>query len=271
MKQTAYTVITGASRGLGKALAEVCAQKGFHLILISLPGENIARMAENLNLTYKIDAISMEADLTMSKALKKMIGYINSRFNVNMLINNAGMGGSGHFQDASEQYIHNIIMLNIRALALLTHGLLPNLKQQREAYILNIASMASFGPMPYKTVYPASKAFVYSFSRGLSAELHGSNVSVSVAHPGGMATNSDVRERIKQHNKLIRSTILEPEKVANICIGQLLKKDRLIIPGFMNKLSYLLFKTCPIWLQLILYRQSLKKEANLKTQLHYAV
>jgi short-subunit dehydrogenase len=130
--------------------------------------------------------------------------------------------------------------------------------------------MASFGPMPYKTVYPASKAFVYSFSRGLSAELFGSNVCVSVAHPGGMATNAEVSERINNHNRLIRATISSPERVAKICISQLLKKDRLIIPGMMNKLSWIFFKICPIWLQLILFRSSLQKEINLKNELSYA-
>src|SRR5690606_15313804 len=115
----------------------------------------------------------------------------NDNFNIDMLINNAGLGGDLPFLEASPDYIEDIILLNTYALAMLTRLLLTNLINQKRAYILNIASLAAFSPMPYKTVYPASKAFVYSFSRGLDAELRGTGVTVSVAHPGGMRTNAE--------------------------------------------------------------------------------
>ena len=153
-----------------------------------------------------------------------------------------------------------MVLLNTYALVLLTRLLLPNLKKQGEAYILNIASMASFSPMPYKTVYPATKAFVYSFSRGLDAELKGTGISVSVAHPGGMKTNSEVTQRIENHSWLVQTTTLSSQKVAEICITRLLKKRKLIIPGFFNKVSWLLLKIVPLWLRLSMMRTSLKRE-----------
>ena len=148
----------------------------------------------------------------------------------------------------------------MRALVLLTRLLLPVLKRRKKSFILNIASMASFGPMPFKTVYPASKAFVYSFSRGLGAELKGTGVSVSVAHPGGMKTNPEVTRRIENHSRIIQATTLSVEKVAKICIRQTLKNDEIIIPGIMNKISWLVLKIIPVWLRLIIMRSSLQNE-----------
>lgn len=265
-----YTVITGASQGLGRALAIACAERGMNMILVSLPDESIKETTEFLKVRYSIDAIHFETNLIKEENVAELVKWINQNYAIDMLINNAGIGGSKEFNSASKGYIDSILLLNIRALVLLTHGLLPNLKKQNNAYILNIASLASFGPFPFKTVYPASKAFVYSFSRGLSAELKESNVVVSVAHPGGMATNKDVSERIAKYNDLIKATILSAEETAEICVRQLLKKDELIIPGIMNKLSYAILKICPVWMRLEILRRSLQKELSIQNQPVYA-
>lgn len=265
-----YIVITGASLGLGNAMANECAKRNFNLILLALPNENLKNSANDLQHKYNIDVRYKEVDLTNQSELEHTANWINTNFNIKALINNAGIGGSNSFQTVTPKYIDDILFLNIRALVHLTHKLINNLKANSKSYILNIASMASFGPMPYKTIYPASKAFVYSFSRGLYAELKKEGIAVCVAHPGGMATNINVSERINKHNRIIRATILSPERTAEICIRQMLKSDSLIIPGFMNKISYIFFKTCPIWLQLIIFRNSVRKELGIKKQLCYA-
>ena len=259
-KNRVYTVITGASRGLGKSLAHECAARNRNLILISLPGENINLLATRIRAIYNIEVRYFETDLTNDRELNHLCNDLSVKFNIDMLINNAGIGGVHNFADASSGYIDKIILLNIKALVTLTQRLLPILKKQKKAYILNIASMASFGPMPYKTVYPASKAFVYSFSRGLYAELKSSNVLVSVAHPGGMTTNPNVSERIKSHNGLIKSTVLSPDSVARICINKVLKGKSIIIPGIMGKLSWLLIKIFPTQFLLDVFRKSMLKE-----------
>jgi hypothetical protein len=270
MTEKPFTVITGASKGLGKAMARECAKRGFNLVLVALPGEDIRSLADSLASEFGIKTATIEADLTHQPELEAVADRINRDFKINHLINNAGTGGTLPFDAASPQYMDNILLLNIRALVHLTHKLLPNIRKNSGGHILNIASMASFGPMPFKTVYPASKAFVYSFSRGLNAELKSSGITVSVAHPGGMATNPAVTERINQHSKLVKLTILSPEKTAEICIRQMMKNDTLIIPGIMNKLSWVFFKTCPVWLQLIIFRNSVKKEITTQKELCYA-
>jgi len=201
-----YTLITGASKGLGRCLAEECARRNHHLILTALPHEGINSLAIHLSKQYGIKAIGCETDLTHEENIYALSNWIKSNYQVNFLINNAGIGGTKYFEEASWSYFNTIINLNMSALVLLSHQLLGVLQKQDQSYILNIASMAAFGPMAFKTIYPASKAFVSSFSRGLSSELSGTNVSVSVAHPGGMATNPDVSSRMKQYSKFVQAT-----------------------------------------------------------------
>jgi len=259
MSKDKYTLITGASCGLGKELALECAKRGYNLLLTALPGENIRSLGESLSVEYGIIVHTFEADLTKSDEIREFASFVYENYEIDILINNAGLGGVKSFFEATPEYLEEIVLLNIHALVMLTRKLLPVLQRQGKAYILNIASIASFSPMPYKTVYPASKAFVYSFSRGLGAELMGTGISVSVAHPGGMRTNADVSKRIDDHNFLIRATTLSPERVARICIRRLLKGRKLIIPGFMNKMSWLLLKIAPVWLRLSIMKMSLRK------------
>ncbi|MFC0876117.1 SDR family NAD(P)-dependent oxidoreductase [Saccharicrinis sp. FJH2] len=255
-----YAVITGASKGLGLELAKSVAAQNRNLILVSLPGESIRERAEELMKSFKIDVRYYETDLTNLENINVLSSWIKANFNIDMLINNAGTGGSCDFTLSETEYLNTIMQLNMTATVMLTRKLIPLLQKQERAYILNIASMASFGPMPYKTVYPASKAFIYSFSRGLYAELRRTNIFVSVAHPGPMATTPEIAARIRKHNRLIRTTVLSPEKTAQICIRQLLKEDSLILPGFMNKVSWLIIKMSPVWLRLHIFRRSLLKE-----------
>jgi len=140
---------------------------------------------------------------------------------------------------------------------LITHQLLPNLLRQPKAYILNVSSMAAFSPIGFKTVYPASKTFIHSFSRGLHEELKDTNVFVSVVNPGAMKTNKDVCKRIEKQGFLGKLTLLDPDHVASYSIRQLFKKDSVIM---VNPISWLLMKILPIWIKLPLMTQAIKKE-----------
>lgn len=259
-KSEVYTVITGASSGLGRSLAIESAKKGRNLILVALPFESVARLAFELKKIYQIKAVGYETDLTNDENIQLLAGWIKSNYKVDMLINNAGIGGTNHFSEAKTDYIDTIIQLNMKALVMLTHQLLPLLKAQKKSYILNISSMAAFGPMPYKTIYPASKAFVSSFSRGLNAELRGTNITVCVAYPGGMATNPEISERMAKYSGLVKSTFLSPDEVAQILIRQTLNSKTVIVPGFVNKISRLFIMFVPEEIRLNLFSKNLQKE-----------
>lgn len=260
MQKALFTVITGASRGLGRSFANICAKKGHNLILISLPAESLKTVAENLREKYKIKVYSFECDLTKIEQVQQLVLDLKN-FNINVLINNAGVGGAKKFKQATLNYIDNILLLNMRSLVILTHQLLPVFEKQDEVYILNISSLAAFTPMPYKTIYPASKAFVYSFSRGLNAELKHANIHVAVAHPGPMATNEDVAKRINAHKGLLKKSILSPEKTAEICLNKLFNKQSVIVPGRLNKISSVLQKIMPVRYQIGIIKGKLEKEA----------
>lgn len=124
--------------------------------------------------------------------------------------------------------------------------------------------MAAFSPIGYKTVYPASKAFVHHFTRGLNEELKDTNVFVSVVNPGPMKTNEEVIKRITNHGALAKIGLLSPDKVAAISIRQLLKRDDMIMLNFGNGLSWLLMKIIPIWIRLPLMTRAVKKELLLE-------
>ncbi|MBZ9728112.1 SDR family NAD(P)-dependent oxidoreductase [Salegentibacter sp. JZCK2] len=255
-----YTLITGSSQGLGKAFAEICAKNGRNLILISLPDENNGNLSKELAGKYEIKAIRYEVDLTKKEDLYKLVDFVKG-YRIDMLINNAGIGGTTRFEDTSLDFLNEIILLNIKSLVTLTHQLLPVLKQEEEAYILNISSLAAFAPMPFKTVYSASKAFVYSFSRGLKSELEDSNIHVAVAHPGPMPTNENVTKRVNALTGMVKYSVLTPEETAKICLEKLLKKKAVIIPGKFNWFNSLLLRFVPVPLQLKILNGKLKTEA----------
>lgn len=254
-----YAVVTGASQGLGKAFAKSLARKNINLILVSLPNQNLKQLSAKLANTYHIKAHYYEIDLSVNENIFKLTEWINTSFDIHLLINNAGLGGTKRFVDASPEYINSILQLNVTATSLITHQLLPNLLKQPKAYILNVSSMAAFSPMGFKTVYPASKTFIHSFSRGLREELKNTNVFVSVVNPGAMKTNLDVCKRIAKQGFLGKLTLLDPDHTAEYCVNQLFKRDSVIM---VNPISWLVMKLLPIWIRLPLMTNAMKKEVE---------
>lgn len=246
---------------MGKSFAKEFARQRKNLILISLPDENLSGLCLNLEKEFGIKAIYYETDLSINSNVLKLAEWLNEHFEINFLINNAGVGGTKKFDEVSSNYIEKIIQINVMATSMLTHQLLPNLKRQHQSYILNVSSLAAFSPIGYKTVYPASKAFVHSFSRGLYQELKNTNVFVSVVNPGPMKTNDEVKKRIKEQGFFAEKTSLNPDKVARYCIRQIQKRDTVIM---VNHMSWLFLKIMPIWIKLPMLTNKIKKELEIK-------
>lgn len=246
MKTTeTYTVITGSSMGLGKEMAVECARRGRNLILVALPGRNLVQLCEELEYSFGIHAVARECDLTDEKALTGLVSGILASYTVDQLINNAGVGGTARFEDISPEYLDRIIHLNIRATTMLTRLLLPELVSHKKALILNVASVAAFGPLPFKTIYPASKAYIYSFSRSLARELRGTGVKVVVVTPGPIVTNPDVAMRIIKQGALGRIGLLTAGQITKLALDGAEKGKEVIVPGFMNRLNRFLIKWTP--------------------------
>src|SRR5690606_36215891 len=146
-------VITGASQGLGKSFTKEIARQIKNLILNSLPEENLSGLCLNLEKEFGIKAIYYETDLSINSNVLKLAKWLNEHFEINFLINNAGVGGTKKFDEVSSNYIEKIIQINVMATSMLTHQLLPNLKRQHQSYIMNVSSLAAFSSIGYKTEF----------------------------------------------------------------------------------------------------------------------
>lgn len=261
-----YTLITGAGSGLGKEFALQCARLGHNLVLIALPGSHIRSLARDLADSFGIDVQVFEFDLTESWVLKHKMQYITANYAIDFLINNAGTGGSSSITDTPLERIDQIIQLNVRSTALLTHLLLPHLIKHTNAYILNVSSMAAFTPIAYKTVYPASKAFISSFALGLREELSGTGVSISVLYPGPIMTNSATTQRILLQGKKARLGLLSTAAIARMALRKTMARQPVIIPGIMNRISQWLMHWLPLTVKLKLVSREVKRELVFQNQ-----
>ena len=255
-----YTLITGASEGLGKALAIECANRKMNLVLVSLPGPELYSLASFIQRNYHVDVITFEKDLSEPENCTELSNEINVlNLHINILINNAGMGGTFLFKDRDIQFYEKLIKLNVLATTIITRLLLENLKRCPESYILNVGSMASYFYIPKKHVYGASKSFIYSFSRSLRGELEKDKVYVSVLCPGGLNTNVAVTLLNRTHTGMAKWAVMNPEDVAPIAINGLLSKKEVIIPGKTNKLFLVMDKVIPGFVKKMMLGNRMKK------------
>lgn len=251
-----YAVVTGASRGLGRAFAEELAQRGIPTVLVS-SNPAISDLCELLRRNYQVDSEYVVADLTREESILAAAGEINQKYDVFLLVNNAGLGGSQAFEKTDVERIHRILGLNVLATSLLTRQLLPNLLHQGQAFILNVSSMAAHTPIGYKMIYPASKAFVNAFSFGLRAEFKGRGISVSVVCPGAMATSEGIRKRIEKQGFFGKLTLVSPEKVARKSISQTLRGKKEIL---VNPVSYYFSKLVPTCIRTPILTRIVRRE-----------
>jgi len=256
-------VITGAANGLGRAYANELAKRKINTLLIDLPDTGLSELCREIINISGTNSVCFEQDLTVKDNIIDLSEKINKEYDVFMLINNVGAGGAQLFDRVDVDYINRMIQLNVMATSVMTHQLIPNLKRQDKSYILNVASMASFSPMGYKTVYPASKAFIRYFSRSLYQEFKKTNIFVSVVCPGPMRTNADVTKRIESQSAIGRFGVVTPEKVAEISIHRLFKKDKMIITSFSNRVNWLMMNILPDCIRLPLVSRIMKREAEM--------
>lgn len=180
-------LVTGASAGIGAAFARALRARGEKLILVARRGERLESMAKELGGPEAVATIPM--DLTEPGAAERLAGEIEKRgLAVDILVNNAGVGHTGRFLEEPEDRILGMLDLNNRVAVELTRRLVPGMLARRRGVVINVVSTAAFQPVPYMTVYAATKAFLLSFTEGLAHELTGSGVRVQALCPGLTAT-----------------------------------------------------------------------------------
>jgi uncharacterized protein len=168
MQNKVYTLITGSSEGLGKAFAIECAKRNMNLILVALPGPELYALAALIKANYPVEIVCIGKDLCRDESCTELYAEVTSlNLQVNMLINNAGIGSTMFFKDGSPVFYEKQIRLNVLVTTMITRMFLPFLQRHACSYILNVGSLASFFYLPKKQVYGATKSFVYSFSKSL--------------------------------------------------------------------------------------------------------
>jgi short-subunit dehydrogenase len=229
-------LITGASQGLGRAFAEECAGRGMDLVLVALPGTGLREVAGILELAYKVRIEPIEMDLASAEAPHAIAALCRSRgFQVDTLVNNAGVGFTSRFSLSCAEQNKATIQLNVGSLVRLTQEMLPDLQARRRSWILNVASVGAFFPMPSMPVYSSTKTFVFTFSRLLRAEMRGTPVSVSVLCPNGIRTNRSTRDMIEKQGWAGRVTCCYPDEVARAGLRGLFAGRAMIVPGMVNR------------------------------------
>jgi short-subunit dehydrogenase len=250
MCNKSFTLITGASEGFGKALALECARRNMNLVLVALPGSGLQNLATYIEKNFGVTVVCIEKNLCDSESCYQVFDAIKEKgIPVNMLINNAGMGGTHYFDERSAEFYRCQIELNVTAPTLLTHLFLNTLEHNTPSWILNVSSLAGLFSLPLKQVYGGTKSYLVSFSKSLRRELKSKNVYVSVICPGGMNTTLKLVLQHRMHTGISRWSVMNPDKVARIAIDGMLNKKEMIIPGFWNKIFLMLDKLFPNWLK----------------------
>jgi uncharacterized protein len=232
-----YAIITGASKGIGKSIAAILAAKGFNIILIARSGNLLQEICTDLSNKYKIEAKHLAIDLAVCGAAQKIYDWCKTNnYDVQVLINNAGYGLSGAFEKYTATDHTAMMSVNMNVPVELCRLFVPGLKQQKKAYILNIASSAAYQAVPGLTVYAATKSFVLSFSRGLRKELKNTAVTVTCICPGSTDTDFVNQAQIgNKARKLADKVNMTADSVAKIAVDAMLKGKAEVIPGFINK------------------------------------
>lgn len=230
---TNYTLITGASSGIGESLAREYAEGGHDLILTARRTDRLEKLAGQLREQHGRTVEVISADLGNPDGVAELADTIIDRGWALMgLVNNAGFGDSGAFSKRPREKQLAMIQVNVTALVDLTHRLLPTLERAQAPFIINVASVAAFQAGPNMAVYYASKAFVLSFSESLSEELRG-RVSVSALCPGPTASEFAERAEASKAN-LFKMGTMSSQKVAAIGIKN--HRNTIVVPGVRNKL-----------------------------------
>lgn len=233
-------LVTGASSGIGDALARVFAEKGFDLVISARREDRLTALADELS----VDVMTVACDLSTPEGIEKLIAA-TAETKIDVLVNNAGIAYSGDFSGQRIDDIQNMTNLNIIALTALCHHFIGRMIKQGAGRILNVASVASFQPVPSMSAYAATKAYVLSLTESLSEECRGSGVYITALCPG--LTKTDMVEDVQGSN-VPEFLMSDPHDVAREGYDALMSGEVIRIPGVTNQAAIAWAKHQPRWL-----------------------
>lgn len=231
-------LVTGASSGIGRELAHCFAQDGAHCLLLARSEEALYDLADTLTSKYDVEAHTLPADLSVPGIAADIESILRERgLSVDVLVNNAGFGARGAFAELGTQRQIDMIRVNVTALTHLTRLLLPGMLERGYGGVLNVASTASFQPGPHMSVYYATKAYVLSFSEGLTEEVADSGVTVTCLAPGPTRTSFTETADMEDSTLFQVGATMTPEAVARVGYKGYRAGRALVVPGWTNKIG----------------------------------
>jgi len=244
-------LITGASSGIGEALATCFAQDGHDLVLVARSADKLRQLAAELKSAHGVKVLVQRADLSLPGAPAALAAALKrKRVMVDMLVNNAGVLEHGAFCDIGAARHQELIDLNITALTGLLAQFVPGMRERGFGRVLNVASIAAFQPVPTLGTYAATKAYVLSLTESLAEELRGSGVTVTALCPGITATQMFTRasQASDALSRLPAFLVGDAAAVAAEGYRACMRGDVIHVPGVLNRVGTLAAQATPKWL-----------------------
>lgn len=260
-----YTLITGASKGIGLEFANLFAKNHYNLVLVARSSDLLNSLKEKLEQEYNIKVVVLTYDLTRENVAYELYEHTTKLgLKIEHLVNNAGFGDYGDFLETSDIKNRNMIQLNIITLMELTKLYAKDMKKYGYGKILNVASIASFLPGPLMATYYATKSFVLSFSEALHKELHKTGITVTALCPGTTKTNFFTEASANDSNLLKNLKPADPKDVAKYGYKKMMKGRAVAVYGFSNRFLVFLIRFAPRALvRSVAYKiQSKREEKN---------
>jgi short-subunit dehydrogenase len=230
-------LVTGASSGIGLHLAREFARHGHPLVLVAPVQAELERIAAELREEFGVQARAVAADLEQADAAQRIFDALEADgVAVDILVNDAGHGQRGRFDEVPLERHLSVLRLNVEAVLRMTAAFLPPMLRRGSGRVLNVASVAGFEPGPLLAVYHASKAFVLSWSEALATELADTQVSVTTLCPGPTDTDFFPKADLQNTRGFHEMNLMAPQEVAEDAYRALMRGERLVVPGAMNKL-----------------------------------
>lgn len=239
-------LVTGASSGIGRELAHCFAASGSDCILLARTEDALKEVGRGLEAEHGIDTHVISADLSVPGAARDIDAELQQRgLTVDVLVNNAGFGARGAFVDLDVEQQMNMIRVNVTALTHLTHQLLPGMLERNAGGVLNVASTAGFQPGPHMSVYYATKAYVLSFSQGLTEEVADWDVTVTCLAPGPTRTSFVNRAEMEDSRLFKVGSVMSSRTVAEVGYHAFRNERALAVPGWLNKIGVFATRLTP--------------------------
>jgi short-subunit dehydrogenase len=242
-----YALVAGGSKGIGYAIAQALARRGYNLILVARHYDSLAAAKQKLESAYGIHVQLLINDLSRQEAAEEIATWCKrENIPLKILCNVAGFGGENDYLSLAPDSIRYMIRLNIESCMLLSLSLLPLLEKNSPSYILNVASMAGFAPIPIKNTYSATKSAVIFFSYSLRYQLKDKNVSVSCLAPGPVFTKKSIEnDTRKKLGWFGVQMAVPPARVGEKAVKKMLQRKMIIVPGTLAKISSVMIRFLP--------------------------